>query len=240
MNRPVTVNDFQSIGGQVTDNCFIGEFYYVDLVSGSCPLTVTRTFVAIDSCDNRAECSTEIEIDNLGEPTISCPVDLTLEACSTDELQSFSEVGSMAFSEVAVRILITEFNIIGGAAGDNCGIEEIQYQDILLQPQCPIIVERTYTVIDSCGLTASCTQLITLVDTEPPMMDCIPNRIYDCVRGDESTLYHAHCVCERQGGSVTDNCQVDPTSFTWISDVSDGKHLSRNHSSYLSNCRLVW
>ena len=221
VNRPLTVPEFQSIGGTLTDNCFIQDFYYTDVISGSCPLTVTRTFVAVDSCGNEAECTAEIEIDNLGEPSISCPDAITLEACSTDELENFSEVGFMAFSEVATTISLADFQSIGGGATDNCGIASVQYQDELLEDQCPIVVERTYTVTDSCNLTASCSQLITLVDVEPPMIECIPNRIYDC-KEEMNRPFTTLIAFERQGGSVSDNCQIDPASFTWISDVSDG------------------
>ena len=42
------------------------------------------------------------------------------------------------------------------------------------------------------------------------------------------------------GGSASDNCALDSTSLTLISEVSDGATCPETCHTYLSDSRLVW
>jgi hypothetical protein len=67
------------------------------------------------------------------------------------------------------------------SATDNCddiGDIEITWVDnfpLNSPPEgvCEVIINRTFSVKDSCGNTSTCDQVITQVDTEPPMLDFI-------------------------------------------------------------------
>ena len=61
---------------------------------------------------------------------------------------------------------------IPSEASDVCGVAEIRYVDAIIQPSCPIVIERTFTVLDSCGLNVSCVQSITIEDTSEPEIIC--------------------------------------------------------------------
>ncbi len=219
--RVISLADLQSIGGDASDNCYIDSLFYYDIQAGDCPLTITRTFVVVDSCGNRIDCTQEIEINNVVDPTISCPADVTIEACSTDDLVNVAEVAQFGYSETPVIITLSDLISMGGNAGDNCGIALIEYQDELIDPLCPIIIERTFTVYDSCNLQVSCTQTITIEDTQDPTISCPGGLAFACI-SDVPPPFGDLTSFENGGGSVSDNCAIDPLSFAWLGDVSDG------------------
>ncbi len=219
--RPISVSDIQGLGGDASDNCFIDSLYYRDEVTGNCPIIVTRTFTAVDSCGNRIECSYDIEIDNREEPVVVCPPDQILEACDVSDLALATQVGQFGYSEDPVTITLSELVALGGSASDNCGIERIEYQDAVIDDNCPILIERSFTVYDSCGLTTECVQSIQIIDTESPSIICPPEQGFTCY-GDLPTRVITLTAFEAIGGVVTDNCSVDPASFQWLGDQSDG------------------
>ncbi len=58
---------------------------------------------------------------------------------------------------------------------DNCGIPQVTYSDEYgFTGNCPAlwIVTRTWRATDNCFNTSTCTQLIYLTDTTPPVIDC--------------------------------------------------------------------
>ena len=66
------------------------------------------------------------------------------------------------------------FTAAGGTATDNCGINATTFA-LLSQTSsgiCPRTVTRTYSIADSCGNTATCTQDFTVDDTTPPVLTC--------------------------------------------------------------------
>jgi len=67
-----------------TDNCDPTPVitFISDVPNGTgCPMTITRTYRATDACDNFAECSQIISVDDQIPPQITCPTDLTVEWC---------------------------------------------------------------------------------------------------------------------------------------------------------------
>src|ERR1019366_7800296 len=62
---------------------------------------------------------------------------------------------------------------------------------------CPQIITRTWQVTNACNLTASCSQTVTVVDTNPPVTLCsgvnlVPN-------GD----FEFHTACPSSGGQIS-------------------------------------
>src|SRR5690554_818687 len=79
---------------------------------------------------------------------------------------------------------------------------------------CPEVVTRTYQVADTCGVTVTCTQTITINDLIAPT-------------GTAPADLTVQCIGDVPAADVTlitdeaDNCTVNPT-VTHVSDVSDG------------------
>ena len=146
----------------VNDICGIMQLTYQDIIQEpSCPLVVLRTFTATDSCGLFTQCTQLITVRDTEDPTIICPADISVEACSLDDLISIT---SLEFSSIERSITKSEFDLLDGVsfADDICGIFEVGYVDEIIQANCPIIVRRTFTAYDSCGLSVACAQDIQL------------------------------------------------------------------------------
>ena len=84
----IDLTTLQNAGGDADDNCGIKEINYVDVSNGTCPITVTRTFTVIDSCDNVSFCTQVIELTDTTPPVfnVSLPQDTTV-SCSDLPIQ---------------------------------------------------------------------------------------------------------------------------------------------------------
>ncbi|MBK8503060.1 MAG: gliding motility-associated C-terminal domain-containing protein [Saprospiraceae bacterium] len=164
-------NDLDAVS-QVSDICGIREIKYVDIiVQASCPLIVDRTFTASDSCNLSVSCTQRITIQDTRVPTIICPDDVVGEGCDQTAILGLT---GLAFSAIEVTIDEATFDALDGASEvtDACGVMEVRYRDIIIQPACPLIIDRIFVVYDSCGLNSTCTQSITIQDTDDPLLIC--------------------------------------------------------------------
>ena len=69
--------------GTASDNCEIAIVEYIDVVTGTCPTIVTRTWTVYDASGNNSSCTQIITIDDNVDPTASNPVPVTVE-CIAD------------------------------------------------------------------------------------------------------------------------------------------------------------
>ena len=140
------------------------------MMSGECPIVVTRTFTVFDPCGNSTSCEQTITLDDTIDPIIACPADIEVEGCDESQITNGS-LTALAYSETPIVITELEFTNEGGSASDDCTIDSIEYVDVM-SGACPIIVTRTFTVFDPCGNSASCEQTITIDDTIDPIIAC--------------------------------------------------------------------
>jgi len=124
--------------------------------SGSCPVTVERTFTATLSeaeFDTVITCTQLLFIEDTVAPEITCPADIALE-CG-DPLDPAS-TGS-------------------ATANDACGTVVVTYTDFTLTPASGDAegIARFWTATDACGNTAFCTQNITVPDATPPAVSIV-------------------------------------------------------------------
>ena len=216
---PATYNDFINNGGSATDNCGIDASTYAvtESVSGICPMIITRTYSIADSCGNTGQCVQTITIDDPEPPLMTCPADLNFE-CIGDAPQVLSNY--------------TGFINGGGSATDNCGINESTFAvSESVSGSCPKIIVRTYSIEDSCGNVAQCVQTITVDDSTPPVITC-PANVNDECSSDIPPAFTTLADFLGGGGSASDNCALDPTSFS-MSETDNGncpRTITRTYS----------
>ena len=189
----MTENDFETNlinPGDVDDNCGVLQVAYYDVItSASCPIIIERTWTVFDSCLNTQNCVQTITVQDTMLPTITCPADVTYDGCSESELGTLT---GWSYSSDSVFMTENDFetNVINsGDAGDNCGVLQVAYYDVITNASCPIIIERTWTVFDTCLNTQSCVQTITVQDTMLPTITCPADVTYDgCSESELGTL----------------------------------------------------
>ena len=193
-------NDANTCGATVTftlpsatDNC-PGVTVAADHPSGSVfPVGTTPVLVtATDAHGNTATCTFSVTINDTQNPTIACPVDKTV-GCT----------GSTDSTNTGVPTV-----------GDNCGVASVAHADV----QNVNIITRTWTVTDTHGNQATCTQTITIGDFASPTMQAIVPA--------PGGYYNMAPVLTTFG--FTDDCGLDDISYqmdgfagTWIPIVTD-------------------
>jgi hypothetical protein len=125
-----------------------------------CVRTITRTHYAVDDCGNTSTCIQSITILDTTPPTITCPADETIE-CGDTLPVSMATAADICDSDPFVT-LIREFST--------------QRAD----GTCLYRVIRTFQAVDHCGLTTTCTQVITVEDTTPPVVSCPADETIAC------------------------------------------------------------
>jgi hypothetical protein len=140
-----------------TDNCD-GQIDISEsdsVAGGSCPQeeVITRTWTGKDDCGNVSSCDQLVSVVDDEAPTITCPADATVE-CEDD--RSSAATGA-------------------ATATDSCDGEiDISESDSVFDGSCPQeeVITRTWTGTDDCGNASSCDQVVTVVDTTPPEVQC--------------------------------------------------------------------
>ncbi|MCB0681188.1 MAG: hypothetical protein KDC32_09685 [Saprospiraceae bacterium] len=129
------------------------------------PRVVVRTYWLQDACGNTATCTQRFTyVVDEEPPEVSCPVDATLE-CGADIVPVTT--GLPLASDNCTPI--EQINL--GFEDDESGLTGCGGTGI---------IERTWTVHDFCGNSATCTQKITVEDTRSPSVTCPPDVIVIC------------------------------------------------------------
>lgn len=186
--------------GDVTDesdNCATNlDATFTDNASQGCNGTgsITRTWSLTDDCGNVTTRNQTITIIDDVDPTLACPGNENL-TCDISELPPYSTY--------------TEFQIAGGSGFDNCGLNEASFglvSETSNGGSCPEIVTRVYKIEDNCGNVATCSQIITINDTESPVINGVgTDAIVDCSSIPPAPVLNVDVT-------ATDNCTI--SSFT--------------------------
>ncbi|MDH3649512.1 MAG: T9SS type A sorting domain-containing protein, partial [Saprospiraceae bacterium] len=171
-------------GGSVTDNCSGTPIviHLSDNTDGMVPETITRTYQATDICGNTSTCTQTIVVDNNAPPNITCPQDTMVEC--------------------VIQVPPPDINSV--ITSTACGEPPIvtHVGDVSDGLTCPQTITRTYLATDAFGNTTTCTQLITVLDTTPPVPPSPPaNVTVECPGDIPSPLDLA----------ANDNCDGDLT-----------------------------
>ncbi|MEZ4961588.1 MAG: SdrD B-like domain-containing protein [Saprospiraceae bacterium] len=164
-----------------TDNCDLNvDLSFVETISNNCPFKITRTWVATDDCGNSISGSQVITlIDNLAPSISNVPGNMTVQC---DEVPPVP-------SNVTVA--------------DNCdGNPSLTFAESSVGTLCHYTLTRTWTAQDNCGNVLVATQLITVIDTEAPIVTNVPpNDTLECIDDIPITPFI----------TATDNCDDNVT-----------------------------
>jgi PKD-like domain/Domain of unknown function (DUF5011)/Secretion system C-terminal sorting domain/HYR domain len=148
-----------------TDDCSgVASMTQSDAITaGNCAgnYTISRTWIATDSCGNSSSCVQTITVTDTHAPVISCPADASVD-CSADNTSAATGTAT---------------------ATDDCsGVASITQSDAIAPGNCAgnYVITRTWTATDSCGNSSSCVQTITVTDTHAPVIACPAAASVDC------------------------------------------------------------
>lgn len=217
-----------------TSNCPEGSFD--DCTSATPVLTVDTSSICsthcsvsltvTDSFDHSDDDSTTVNIVDTLNPVITCPTDTTIEC----------------------DIPADPVNTGSASAVDVCDpAPSVEYSDAITPGACPqeFTIHRSWTAGDSCGYTDTCNQVIEVVDTTSPVINCnAPTTITppdapisftatvtdNCDGGPDSAITGSQCYMIGKGGRIVDkseSCIVDIVGNTiTVLDVGGvGDHI---------------
>ncbi|HEU4719256.1 MAG TPA: HYR domain-containing protein [Bacteroidia bacterium] len=133
-----------------TDNCSVAGVVN-DAPSSFMQGTTVVTWTATDVNGNSTTCTQNVTVTDMEAPSLVCPSDITVSV----------DPGSCDATNV---LLGTE------TASDNCAIATVVNDAPNSFPAGTTSV--TWTASDAAGNSTTCTQLVTVVDSEPPVISC--------------------------------------------------------------------
>jgi hypothetical protein len=170
-----------------TDNCSTPVVTYNEVrTDGNCPsnYTLTRTWTATDACGNTSSKTQVITVQDTQVPVLSdAPANVTVEC-----------------NAVPAAATLT--------ATDNCSTPVVTYNEVRTDGNCPgnYILTRTWTATDACGNTSSKTQVITVQDTQAPVLSDAPaNVTVECNAVPAAAILTA-----------TDNCSTPVVTYAEV------------------------
>ena len=118
------------------------------VTNGSCPWLITRTWKATDCCTNSATCSQTVTVVDTTPPAITCATNKTVVAGWPWSFDPPTASDRCCGTNLTVSILSTVTN----------------------RP-CPLTITRTWVAVDCCNLSNTCSQTVTVVNTNTPPAD---------------------------------------------------------------------
>ena len=186
------------------DNCgvesVLNDFNSSSDASGEYPVgTTVVTWTVLDVNGNTSNCSMTVTVSDTEVPDITCPDDIQVNN-DTGLCEALVTVNAPVTSDnCAVESVVNSFN----NTSDASGIYPVG------------VTEVTWIVTDIHGNENECTMTVTVVDIEPPTIEC-PEDIIENVAG-QSTLF-----VNVPQPVVSDNCGVESliNDYTNTNDAS--------------------
>ena len=146
--------------------------------------TVTRTWTATDDCGLSVSCSQTITVKDTTGPLMSgCPTENPKVQCYVD----VPAPATVTASDACDGSLAVAFNETESNPGRSCNN----------------VITRTWTAVDACGNSSSCTQIITVNDDVPPTLTLPPaDLVIECSDAQQAAKITAWLA----SASANDNC----------------------------------
>ncbi|SPE50652.1 hypothetical protein SBV1_1190022 [Verrucomicrobia bacterium] len=165
---------------------------FQDYVYGTpCQQYYTRVWAAIDCCTNTSFCTQTVVLINTN-PILTCAPDKTVECNSSWTFDPPIASSPCCGTNPTVSVVSTTTNGL-----------------------CPQAITRTWVAIDCCQNRAVCSQTVTVVDTNPPSIDCPTNLVVQTcatnttvtwtVNASDPCGYPVTVVCTPPSGSTFTN-----------------------------------
>jgi gliding motility-associated-like protein len=204
-----------------SDNCGVTSFTSTHNPGATFPVgTTTVTYTATDAAGNVTTCSFTVTVNDTQLPTIICQPPVTV----------FADLNE-CHAEAANVLLGTP------VPGDNCGVASVTNNAPLFYPVGLTVV--TWTITDIHGNTNSCTQNVTVIDNQAPI-------ISSCgVVGNQTVSADAgECSFTNIGTGwdvvATDNCTTITVAYT-LSGATTGTGSSLNNVEFnLGVTNVLW
>jgi hypothetical protein len=171
-----------------SDNCTVTNLVSTPPSGSAFPVgTTTVTNIATDASGNSSACTFTVTVIDNQAPTLTCPTNITVAAnsglCSA-----------------------TNVNLGTPASSDNCGVTSLTNNGpaIYLAGTTPVV----WSASDASGNTTTCTQLVTVIDTQPPIITCSTNRLVE-VSSTTGTPVFFSTTATDNCGTVTKFCSIE-------------------------------
>ena len=158
-------------------------------ITGPCTTVLTITWQAMDCCTNAALCTNVVTITDTIPPVLTCASNLNLTCGTPWTFTPPTATDLCCGTNVTVTITSTTTNIVG----------------------CTRTHVRNWQAVDCCGNVATCSQVVVVSDTTPPVATCAPNKTVQCGTAwtfDAPTAFDACC-----GTNVTITVQFTTLPF---------------------------
>jgi large repetitive protein len=168
-----------------TDNCSAPTIAFVETrTNGNCisNYTLTRTWTATDACGNSSSKTQTITVSDTTPPVLSAAPANAVAECDA----------------VPAPAVLT--------ATDNCNTATVSFHETRTNGNCisNYTLTRTWTAVDECGNSSSRTQVITVQDTQPPVLSAAP----------ASVTVECDAVPAPAVLTAVDNCSTATVVFT--------------------------
>ncbi|WP_299391478.1 gliding motility-associated C-terminal domain-containing protein [uncultured Gelidibacter sp.] len=138
---------------------------FTNLSAGTYTVTVT------DGSGCSVSATATITMTEGTTPAITAPANLSVEGCSIADIKN-NETTALDFSATPISISTAQFETEGGTFVEE-NVDTITYQDTA-SGSCPIVITRTFTITNDCGLSATATQTINIADSVAPVFAALP------------------------------------------------------------------
>jgi len=145
--------------------------------------------VAVDDSGNTNQCSFTVTVQDTTPPEITCPADVTRDT-DPGVCEAVLSPGSAIGSDICADVSVA------GVRSDGLA---------LTNPYPKGVTWITWTATDDVGLTNACVQTITVIDTEPPTIEC-PTELLVAELPEDS----GSAVVTFDPPAATDNCDPPP------------------------------
>ncbi|MBP6573211.1 MAG: hypothetical protein KA230_02070 [Flavobacteriales bacterium] len=183
----------------------VNYFVYADTLLSACPMVIQRTWTIGDEAGNWETCVQMITVmDTVGPVIYGVPADMTVDC--TEDLTAPTEVWAEDGCFMTGEPIVKDEIVPGACKGS-------------------YTIIRTWYAEDMCGNGTLATQLITVIDTVAPVIDC---------GLDAKILVDCASIPEPVKCTAIDNCgdEVEVTSTSnWITDIFGNVVLERVYSA---------
>ncbi|MBX2929591.1 MAG: T9SS type A sorting domain-containing protein [Saprospiraceae bacterium] len=149
-----------------TDNCDPSPVItFADVSSGTmpCDATITRTWTAVDACNNLDTCVQIITVRDTIPPTITCPQDVVVTAFPPYCIRGVYGIQPVLSDNCIFPTL--SYTISGATTGSGTG----NANGTVFNTGVSTV---TYTAMDFCGNTATCSFTVTVECSDEGLCDC--------------------------------------------------------------------